>query len=115
MTQVKDFDCKCPESIPDCKCPDSPMQIQLNYALNQSIIMILNGVVGGLAVGIAIILAEPIGLLIALTGLTDPLWVSLITIAIYLIFAVIIILLMIPINKRLTQAKEIANYNNVSI
>lgn len=111
VIKIKDLECPPGQE----KCEKNPIKFQTSYAMTSALAMIMSGVIGGLAVGIAIILQQPIGTLITeLNWTTDPTIISLLTILVYFIVAVlIIIIIIIPVNKKMAKIKEVAAYNKM--
>lgn len=104
---------KCPPNYDDCET--DPIMFQTKYASTQATSIILNAIVIGLAIAIASILAGPINALVSLIpNLTNTIVIELITIAIYFIFAILIILLIMRVNKRTLKMQQVMAFNKLN-
>jgi hypothetical protein len=102
---------RCPDDI---KCETNQIKFYAQYATAKSTSMLWEGVIGGLTFVLAYLLSSPIQYLVGLMGITEPILNLLITVLIYIFGIVIIILvIVIPSNRKLSRLQQVAAYNHL--
>lgn len=104
---------KCPEGLDYCET--NPIKFRLDYSYYYTLSMIISGVVGGLALGIALLLETPIKLWIASLNITDnQIIIALLTAGVYFLVAILFVAFaIVPINRKMNKVKKFAEYNEI--
>ena len=100
--------CSCPETQANCDCTESA--VMTRFTLTKTASTILTSMTSGFCLGIALILRPLIYDAIIRAGYAEP-YTTILTILTYLGIAVVLLMVVIWINRRMGKLRDIAKTN----